>query len=82
MAKRTTKPTWAFERTFLNKGSLVGIRTRLRNIAQCDSTLPDEHAKLHSATVMIGQVLSNWDDPKRKDASQKRFKELERRKTK
>ena len=79
MAKRTTKQSWAFERAFFNKGSLVAIRTRLRNIGQSDSTLPDEHVKLHAAAVMIGQVLNAWDDPKRKFMAQKLFNERQGR---
>jgi len=79
MPKRTTKPTWAFERAFFNKGSLVSIRTRLRNIGQSDSTLPDEHKKLHSATILISQVLNKWDNTERKYMAQKLFNERQGR---
>jgi len=79
MPKRTTKPTWAFERAFFNKGSLVGIITRLRNIAQSDSTLPDERVKLRSATILISQVLENWDNTGHKFMAQKLFNERQGR---
>jgi len=75
MPKRTTKPTWAFERAFFNKGSLVSIRTRLQNILWSDSTLLDERSKLLAAVDLIDLVLDSWDGPKRKDVSQKLFNE-------
>ena len=75
MAKRTIKQSWAFERTFFNKGSLVSIRTRLQNILWSDSTLLDERSKLLAAVDLIDLVLDSWDGPKRKDVSQKLFNE-------
>ena len=75
MPKRTTKPTWAFERAFFNKGSLVSIKSRLQNILWSDSTLLDERSKLLAAVDLIDLVLDSWDGPKRKDVSQKLFNE-------
>ena len=76
---KTIKQRGTWERTFFNKGSLVGIRTRLWNIAQSDSTLPDEHKKLHSATILISQVLNKWDNTERKYMAQKLFNERQGR---
>ena len=75
MPKRTTKQSWAFERAFFNKGSLVSIRSRLQNILWSDSTLLDERSKLLAAVDLIDIVLDSWDGPKRKDVSQKLFNE-------
>ena len=76
---KTIKQRGTWERTFFNKGSLVSIRTRLRNIGQSDSTLPDEHKKLHSATILISQVLNKWDNTERKYMAQKLFNERQGR---
>lgn len=63
MAKRTLKQKWVFERLFCHAGSLVMMETRLRNIAEADSTLVLEGDMLLEAAQLIKAVdmKSNQD---------------------
>ena len=70
---RTPKRQWVSERCWGNKGSLVGAKSRLRQIARAHSTLPTEAELLNYASNVIDRVLATWDEETRRTASLKQF---------
>jgi len=67
---------WAFERCFHNKGSLVGVRSRLGQIAGDSSTLPDESASILYIITEISMILKTWDKKEHRAESLDQFRKI------
>ena len=66
---RTKKQNWAFERCWCNKGGIAGAAARLRMIANCASTLPQESEELKAIAAKLGNMAQIWNDEKIKKRS-------------
>ncbi|MCJ7761196.1 hypothetical protein MUP59_08690 [Candidatus Bathyarchaeota archaeon] len=68
---QSLKQKWVSERLFINNGSLLGIITRLNQIAKAPSTLVSEANLIYNAVYAIQQI----DLKKSQEASWIQYKE-------
>lgn len=70
---RTNRQKWQWERCWSNKGGVTGAAARLRQIANCASTLPEESEELKVIAAKLGNMAQIWNDERVKKRSWNRY---------
>ena len=66
---QTKRQKWVFERCWCNKGGVASAAARLRQIANCTSTLPQESEELKVIAAKLGNMAQIWNDERVKKRS-------------
>ena len=71
---RTKCQKWASERCWCNRSGMLYTAVRLRQIANCASTLPQESEELKVIAAKLGNMAQIWNDERLKKQSWDKYR--------